>query len=241
MLKRLVIFLAILAGLAALADRGLAAAAGNATANQIRVHEGLREDPDVTFKGFPFVTQAFRGEFREVDVTVRDYEKEGLTIERIDAVLEGVEVDLGDAVNGRVSAVPISAGVATLTVTYGDLTAYLATKPGNIRVQSRDGRTVVVSSFGIPGVGQVDVEGTPTVKTGARSIRVTVSNVRPVAGDVTLTSALAATAAARSSFTIPLDDLPFGIKLKSAVLTGTALEVTASAEGFTIDARSNLG
>lgn len=240
MLKRLVIFLAILAGLAALADRGLAAAAGNATANQIRVHEGLREDPSVTFKGFPFVTQAFRGEFRQVDVTVRDYEHEGLTVDRIDATLEGVEVDLGDALNGRVSAVPVREGVATLRVTYGDLTAFLATKPGNIRVQSRAGGAVVVSTFGIPGVGQVDVEGTPTVRTTARSIRVTVTNVRAVSGGATLTSSLAAAAATRSSFTIPLDDLPFGIQLKSAALTDTALEVTATAVGLTIDARANL-
>ena len=235
MLKKLVVFAGILVGLAALADRGLAVVAGNATASRIRAHEGLREDPDVTFKGFPFVTQAVKGEFRQVDVTVRDLERGGVTIDRIDASLLGVKVDLSAALDGRVSAVPVSAGEATMRVTYGDLGAYLATKPGNIRVVPRDGRVHVVSTFGIPGVGQVEVEGTPTVRVTARSVRVTVSNVRATGGGAQLTPALAATAAARASFTVPLEELPFGIEVESAELTEEALVVTATARGLVID------
>ena len=237
MLKRLLVFVAVLGGLAALADRGLAVVAGNATASQIRTHEGLREDPDVTFQGFPFVTQAVRGEFREVDVTVRDLVRGGVTIDRIDASLHGVKVDLGEALNGRVSAVPVEEGTATMRLTYGDLSAFLATRPGNIRLVPRDGRVYVVSSFGIPGVGQVDVEGTPAVRTTGTSVRVTVSNMRAVAGNATLTASLAAQAAARASFTVPLKELPFGIEVRSAELTDDALVVTATAEGLVIDVR----
>lgn len=240
MLKKLVISFAVLVGLAALADRGLAVVAGNATASQIRIHEGLREDPDVSFKGFPFVTQAIGGEFERVDVTVRDLEREGVTIDRIDATLEGVEVDLSAALDGRVTAVPVREGTATMRLTYGDLQSYLTRRPGNIRLAVRDGRPVVVSSFGIPGAGTVDVEGTPTVRTTATSIRVTVSRVRVVGGGATLTSALSASAASRASFTIPLDDLPFGIRVRSARLTDSALEVTATAQGLVIDVRDNV-
>lgn len=235
MLKKLLIFVAILGGLAALADRGLAVVAGNATAKSIKMHEGLREDPDVTFRGFPFVTQAVAGEFEEIDVTVRDLEREGVTIDRIDATLRGVEVDLGEAIEGRVSAVPVEAGTATVRVTYGDLTAYLASKPGNIRVVVRDGRPVVVSTFGIPGAGQVEVAGTPTVKVQGTNVRVTVGNVRASAGVGGLTASLAAAAGVRSSFTIPLDELPFGIELESAELTDDALVLKASATGIVVD------
>jgi hypothetical protein len=239
MLKKLLISFAVLVGLAALADRGLAVVAGNATAEQIRIHEGLREDPDVTFQGFPFVTQAFGGEFQRVEVTARDVEREGVTIDRIHAVLEGVEVDLSAALNGRVQAVPVQEGEATLRLTYGDLQTYLSRKPGNIRISVREGRPVIVSSFGVPGVGTVDVEGTPTVRTTATSVRVSVSGVRAVAGGVTLTSALASSAAARASFTIPLEGLPFGIQVTEARLTDSALEVTATAEGLVIEVGDN--
>lgn len=238
-MKRLLIVLAILAGLLALADFGAKAVASNATASQIRLHEGLREDPDVTFQGFPFLTQAVGGEFEQVDVTVRDLERDGLTIDRIEATLEGVEVDMGDALKGRVSAVPVREGVATMTISYGDLSAFLSRRPGNIRVVVRDGKPYVVSTFGVPGAGQVEIEGTPTVRTTPTSVRVTVSNVDVSVGTATLTAALRASAAARASFTLPMEDLPFGIEVKSAALTPEGLVIQATAEGLVIDVRDN--
>lgn len=234
MIRRLLIFLTILLGLLALADRGMAVVAGNSTAEQIRIREGLKEDPQVTFRGFPFVTQAVRGKFSAVDVTVRDLVRQGLTIDRIDAHLEGVEVDLGDALEGRVVAVPVNEGEATVRVTYGDLQSFLGSKPGNIRIVVRNNEPRVVSSFGIPGVGAVDVEGTPTVSVVGGSVRVTVSNMRTLDGNG-LAAALATQAAARASFSIPLGELPFGITVRSATLTDTAVVVEASAKGLVID------
>lgn len=234
MLKRLVIALAVLAGLLVLADRGLAMVSGNAAADRIKVHEGLREDPEVTFRGFPFTTQAVRGRFDNVDVTVRDLERGGLTIDRIDAHLEDVKIDFGDALKGRINAIPVGRGEATVRVSYGDLGAFLDSRPGNIRIVVRDGKPFVVSSFGVPGVGQTDVEGTPAVRVSGTSVRVVVSNVRVAGGGATLTAALAAQAATRASFTIPFDDLPFGIEVESAELTAEGLVVEASATGFVV-------
>lgn len=233
-MRKLLVVLAILAGLAALADRGAATVAGNAAADQIRIRESLKEDPDVTFRGFPFVTQAVRGRFKAVDVTVRDLVREGLTFDRIDAHLEGVELDLKEALDGRVVAVPVEKGEATVRITYGDLQAYLASKPGNVRIEVNGGQPVVVTSFGIPGVGAVDVEGTPRVDVVNGTVRVTVSNMKQRDGR-SLAAALAAQAAARASFTVPVGKLPFGIKAGSALFTDSALVVTATAEGLVID------
>ena len=235
MFKRLAIVLALLAGVLVLADRGMAMVSGDKAAEQIRIHEGLKEDPDVTFEGFPFVTQAVRGKFQNVSITARDVERGGLTIDRVDVHLEDVKIDLGDALNGKVRAVPVSRGEATLRITYGDLSQFLASKPGNIRVVVRNDNVYVVSSFGIPGVGQTEVEGTPKVEVSGRNVRVVVSDVHVVGGTGGLTAALARTAAARASFSIPLGDLPFGIEAASAKLAPDALLVTASATGFIID------
>jgi hypothetical protein len=235
MLRRFLIFLAILAGLAALADRGAAVVAGNATAAQIKLHEGLRDDPSVRFRGFPFVTQAIRGKFRAIDVTVRDVVREGVTIDRIDAHLEDVEVHLGQALKGRVSAVPVREGEATVRLAYGDLASFLGRKPGNIRLDVMGGKLVVRSTFGIPGAGQVEVEGTPSVKVSGTALRVTVAGMHTVTSPNRLTPGLAAQAGTRSSFTIPLGDLPFGIEIESARLTDEAFVVTASARGLVVD------
>ena len=237
MLRRFVIVLAILLGLAALADRAVANAAGNATATQIRIHEGLKEDPSVHFRGFPFVVQALRGKFSAVDVTARDVVREGLTIERIDAHLEGVKVDFGKALKGRVNAVPVRSGTAKVEVTYADLQAYLANRPGNIRFAVKNHEVTVVSTYGVPGVGQVEVEGRPTLTVSGTSLRVTVTNVRTTAGTPALSATLASQAGARSSFTVSFKDLPFGIEITSARLTDTALVVDADASGIVVDVR----
>ncbi len=234
MLRRLVIALALLAGLLVLADRGLAYTSGNAAAREIKLHEGLHEEPDVTFRGFPFVTQAVRGKFGSVDITARDVERGGVRFDRIDARLEGVHINFSKALRGKVVAVPINQGEATVRLRYADLADYLSTKPGNIRLVVRGAQTFVTSSFGVPNVGSVEVEGTPSVTVTSTSVRVVVSNVHVSVGSVRLTAAQSLSAAARASFTIPFKDLPFGIAVKSAELTPTALVVRASATGFVI-------
>jgi hypothetical protein len=237
MLRRFVIALAVLLGLAALADRAVAHAAGNATARQIRIHEGLTEEPDVAFRGFPFLAQAVRGNFHAVDVTARRVVRGGLTIERIDAHLEGVKVDISKAMKGRVNAVPVREGSAKVEVTYADLTAYLANRPGNIRFAVNNHEVTVLSTYGVPGAGQVEVEGRPTVKVSGDKLVVTVTNVRTTAGTPALSATLASQAGVRSSFTVSFKDLPFGIKITSAKLTDTGLLVDASADGIVVDVR----
>jgi hypothetical protein len=237
MLRRFVILLALLAGVLVLADRGMAVVSGNAAARQVKLHEGLHEEPKVTFRGFPFVTQAVRGRFGAIDITARDVERGGVTFDRIDAHLEDVKINLSKALRGKVRAVPIREGEATVRLRYADLADYLSTKPGNVRITVRGEQVYVTSTFGVPNVGSVEVEGTPRVTVTAHQVRVVVSNVHVVSGGTRLTAALAAAAAARASFTIPFQGLPFGIEVKSAELTPTALVVKASATGLVIDVR----
>ena len=237
-MRKLIVFLWLLIGLLLLADRGAAYVAGNQTARQVRIHEGLREDPKVTFRGFPFVTQAADNRFDRVDVTVRDYERGGIRIDRIDATLRGVEVSVSKALHGRLDTVAADSGTATVHVRYADLGEYLRAKPGNIRLTVRAGQVFVTSTFGVPNVGTVEVEGAPTVTVTDTAVRVVVKTVHVVSGSARLTGALAATAAARASFEVPLRGLPFGIKAVSAALTDTALVVQATAVGLVIDVGS---
>jgi hypothetical protein len=234
-MRRLVIALALLVGLVALADRGVAKYSGDAAASAIKLHEGLKEDPDVTFRGFPFVTQAWHGKFRAVDVTAHDVVRGGLTMDRIDAHLEGVHIKLDDAIHGKVISIPVDHGRATVRVSYGNLQTFLAKRAGNLRLVPTDAGVRVRSTFGVPGVGSVEVEGTPTVKVVGDALRVTVGSVRATAGTPVLSATLALAAGVRSSFTIPMNDLPFGITVERAELTSTELVVGATASGLVID------
>jgi hypothetical protein len=234
-MRKLLVALAVLAGLLALADRGVAKVSADQAAAAVKLHEGLKESPDVTFRGFPFVTQAWHGRFRAVDVTARDVVRDGLTVDRIDAHLEGVHVKLDKVIHGKVVEVPVDRGRATLHVTYGNLQTYLAKRPGNLRLVVVDGRVRVRSTFGVPGVGSVEVEGTPAVKVTGDQVKVTVTEVKATVGGPALSVTLATQAGARSSFALPFDDLPFGIRIERAELTGTELVVDAAAAGLVID------
>lgn len=215
MIRRLLVLATILVGLAALADRGLAALAGNATAAAVQRSENLSEKPDVSFNGFPFLTQALRGRFREVEISIRDVKREGVTITRIDARLEDVEVGLGDALSGEVEAVPIGEGTAVATLSYADVNEFLATRPGNLRVSARDGRLLVTGTVVVAGRAQ-SAEEQATVRVSGDSLVVTTTRFR---------------------FTIPVRGLPFGITLTSVRHTDEALLVSASARGIVVRVR----
>ena len=236
MIRRLLVLVAILAALAALADRGLAAMAGSATARAVQRSENLSEKPDVSFNGFPFLTQALRGRFREVEVTVRDVRREGVTITRVDARLEDVRVGLVDALAGEVEAVPIGEGTAVATLSYADVNEFLATRPGNLRLSYRNGRLVVTGSVTVPGRGAVAAEGEGAVRVSGETLVVTVRNVRSTAG-AALSAAISAAAGDRFSFTVPVRGLPFGIRLVSVAATGEGLVVSASARAIVVRVR----
>ncbi|WP_017977044.1 LmeA family phospholipid-binding protein [Actinopolyspora halophila] len=64
--KKLVITLLVLIGLLVAADFGAAAVAENQVSRKMGAKLGLAGDPEVRINGFPFLTQAVRGDFRDV-------------------------------------------------------------------------------------------------------------------------------------------------------------------------------
>ncbi len=67
-MRRLIIILLVLAGLAVAADFGTAALAESAVSRQMRGELGLVDDPSVRINGFPFLTQAISGTYPSIDV-----------------------------------------------------------------------------------------------------------------------------------------------------------------------------
>ena len=67
-MRRLIIILLVLAGLAVAADFGSAALAESAVSRQMRGQLGLVDDPSVRINGFPFLTQAVAGTYSSIDV-----------------------------------------------------------------------------------------------------------------------------------------------------------------------------
>jgi hypothetical protein len=235
-LRRLLIVLGVLAGLLALADRGLAVLAGNAVEEAVRRSERLDADPEVTFEGFPFLTQAVRGRFEKVRITVRGAEVEGLRLDEVEATLRDVEIAVGDVLSGEVSAVPVGSGSALVTVRYADLNDQLAGRPGTPRVSAGANADAVTVTGTVPNVGEVTATAVPMVRDGV--LRVDVRDVRRAGGGA-LPPAVQAVARQRLSFTIGVGALPFGVTLEPRVGVGAdGLSLAGSVSGVVLRVRS---
>jgi hypothetical protein len=230
MLKRLLIVLLVLVGLAALADRFVARAAGDAAGAQIRRAVKSPDDADVRFNGFPFVTQAVRGRFESVDITARDVPQAGLTVTRIDAHFTGVRIKLGKALNGEVAGVPTDGARATVRISYDDLNSFLRRRPGSLTVSGASGRPVVSGRIRVRGA-ELDASGTAAAQIRGSSI---VLRVTQATADG---RAVPAAALPLLTVELRLPELPFGIALTGVTAERDALVVKGTAEGLVIPTR----
>ncbi len=233
MLRRVGISLLVLAVLLVGADRAAAVVAGRTAAGAVQRSEGLAERPEVRFRGFPFLTQAVSGRFREVEVDVRGYRRQALTVSRIEAELRGLRLSLSDALSGDVEAARVDQGQATVTLDYDDLNSYLRTRRGGLSVRGQTGVLTVSGSVQVPRLGAVPLSGDARVDVAGDAIVATVTRVRSV-GPISIPEAVGVRYAGRLSFTVPTGRLPFDITLRSVGIGDEGLRVSADARGVVI-------
>lgn len=120
-MKKLGIVLAVLLVLALAADRGGAWLAGRVAGEALQSSQDLPERPDVTVRGFPFLTQLARQRFGEVDVSGSNVPLggSGVSLSRIDVDLRGVE-RVGERVSAERARAVAVIGYDELSAALGD-------------------------------------------------------------------------------------------------------------------------
>jgi hypothetical protein len=211
-MRRLVVLVVITVALLVLVDRLAVGAADHVVAGRIQTQENLSSRPSVSIGGFPFLTQAVRGKYDDVTLTVHHFSRAPVQVDTITVELHGVHVSLGAVFSQHLSSVPIDAAAARVLLSYDDLNAYL--RPKGTTVSSDGDARVRVS-------GSVTVAGQQLSASGAATIDVT-------------SDSLVLRAANGVSVAIPLGGLPFGIKLQSAKATNQGIEVNATAQGLVL-------
>jgi hypothetical protein len=105
-------------------DRVAWFAAERGVGQTIKTSQHLSSAPDVSIKGFPFLTQAIKGRYTEVDGTISNLSvQNGVTISALDVHLQGVHVKLADLIRQQVTGAPVDDAYAVGRVTYPDLDA----------------------------------------------------------------------------------------------------------------------
>ncbi len=116
MLKKAAIVLVVLIGLLVAADFGTAAIAEYQVSKRLRGHLDLPDDPAVRVNGFPFLTQAFGGDYREVEVTADRVTVARLRDVGVEATLHHVRVPFSELVSGNADTVRVDEVVGRVRI-----------------------------------------------------------------------------------------------------------------------------
>ena len=135
-LRILLIVVVVLGGLFVIADRVAVHFAENEAADKVKTTENLATTPDVSIKGFPFLTQAASGELDDVEIGIKDYEADTGTatnggpktirIDDLKADMKGVKF------SGDYSSATAATATGTATIAYDELLKAAKSEPTQI-------------------------------------------------------------------------------------------------------------
>ncbi|WP_030784852.1 DUF2993 domain-containing protein [Streptomyces sp. NRRL S-920] len=151
-IRILLVVVVILGGLFVAADRLAVNFAEGEAAKKLRTNEGLSETPDVSIKGFPFLTQVAGGELDEVEVGIKDYDarsgSDSIRIADLTAHMKGVKF------SGDYSSATAATATGTARVSYDELLKAGKSEPVELPL----GATGKVVGLSDGGNGKVKVE-----------------------------------------------------------------------------------
>ena len=211
-------------------DRVAAVIAADALASRIQSTEALTHKPKVHIGGFPFLTQIITGSYSDVILSGVDIQRQGARISAAQVHLHGVQVSLGDVVNGQVRAVPLKSGSGTAHLTFADVNGLLRLYGGPLVSQLH------VSSAG---GGQIKISG-PLGLSLTVSARVTRGDLllTPDPNEVTALPGLVGAVIKKAAhFPVPIPRLPFNAKLVSGHTDDNGVTLTLSDAGTVLRTR----
>ncbi|MEU1517911.1 DUF2993 domain-containing protein [Streptomyces sp. NPDC005811] len=232
-LRILLVIVVVLGGLFVLVDRVAVHFAQGEVADKLRTTEGLATTPDVSIKGFPFLTQLAGGSLDDVEVGIEDYEA--------DTGVNGQTLRIGDlradmkgvAFSGDYSSATATTASGTATVAYDELLK--TAKSEKTRVAP--GLTAEVVGLSDGGNGKIKVTVEATVLGVKLKDPVSVLSTVSVKGDIVRVHAdslpdfrgvTAAENEVRSvtDFQQKIEGLPGGISLDSVQAGKNGVEIT---------------
>lgn len=221
----LLVVVGVLLVLLLLVDRVGVEYAEDRVAAQIQEELALSATPQVQISGFPVLTQAVAGRYRDVRLTVDAADLGELSVLGADVRLRGLRIPLPDLLSEDIEPIPVDSVAGTVSVPYAEVAEQIG--PGVTVEDSPDG---VVVSQTLDVLGQeVEVSGTGEIRVaGPDEIGVTVVSLS-LAG-LELPDRLVEQLQDRLSFVYTVPPLPFGLKITDAVATADGFDVSAAAE-----------
>ncbi|WP_181808652.1 LmeA family phospholipid-binding protein [Streptomyces shenzhenensis] len=235
-LRILLIVVVVLGVLFVIVDRVAVHFAQGEAADKLKTTENLASTPDVSIKGFPFLTQVASGTLDDVHVGIKEYDAAtgtaGKTIR-----IEDLNADMKDVTfTGDYSSATAKTATGTALVSYDELLKNARSAPTDLGLgftgrvvglaDGGDGRIKVTLDVSVPGGAHQKVPVLSTVAVKNNTVQVHADNLPKLAG-VSLVEDRFRQA---SDFQQAIDQLPGGIKLDKvqAVQNGVEIAVRGS-------------
>jgi hypothetical protein len=222
-LVAVVVLLVLVLGVLVVVDRVGVGIAEDRVAQQVAARGGLSGEPAVDIAGFPFLTQAVAGDYRDIRIGLTAEELGQPAGTRADVSLRGVHVPLTDVLSGSVQQIPVDRVDGTATLSYPLLAAQLG--GDTTLVREGDGlritKTVEVLGFEFP------LTATGTVTLDGQDVVVDVSDASAAGVDVP--DFVVDRAADLLDLRYPVPALPFGLRLTSVQPAAAGVDVAVEA------------
>ncbi|MGY1740870.1 MULTISPECIES: LmeA family phospholipid-binding protein [unclassified Blastococcus] len=221
-MRALLVTLVVLVVLALVADRVAVGVAEDRVADVLAEQGELAGPPEVSFEGWPFLTQVVAGDYDDVRIRLDAGDLAEPDGTSADVRLRGVHVPLSAVLGGSVTEIPVDRIDGTVTLSYELLSRELGTD--TTLVPEGDGlrltKTVQVLGFEVPltAVGTVRLEGQELV----------VDVDEAGAAGVDLPGRVVDAASDALDLRYPLD-LPFGLELTGVTPAEDGVRVTGGA------------
>ncbi len=222
-MRALLILIVVLGIALVVGDRVAVVTAQNEIGRRIAAEYELPRQPSVTIGGFPFLTQALDGHYRDIEVGVGDWSGQNLTVHNLDITLTDVTAALSDLLRDNASNLVADTATATAVIPYDTVRGFapqgvesIADGPDGLHVTG----TFIVEGVPVPATVVV------TVAPIDAGIAVTPVAVQAAAGGPTISLAALGHAL---DFTVPLQRLPLGARLTAIQPSADGLRVNAVA------------
>lgn len=228
------IIVIILFGLLVIADRVTAAAAESAVAKRIAAQApfaGSGVKPHVSINGFPFLTQAIAGRYKDIEVSGRALTIDDVAGIDLEAHMHGVHVPLRNAINRKVNSLPIDRVDASATMPYGE--AAKRTGINGLQLSDNKGALHVTLSTSLAPLGSLNAAADADINVSGNrvsfSVRQITVNGQPVP------QALAGQLQQLMNGSLTLPTLPYHLRVTGVTPTPSGIQATASADHIVVE------
>jgi hypothetical protein len=197
--------------------------------------EPFGRPPTVRVHGRPFLTQALRGRYRDIEVSGDGLRLGELSGATLTAHVYDAHLPLRELLGGRTTALPCAHVTGQILLPYSEV-ARISRIPG-LTLTFEKRRLVATAALPVRGMGQlarVSSQAHLTVVGGGVWLRVRGHAV----GGISLSNVVLKQLMPSLTVQIPLAALPFGLRLDELKAEATGLVVCASAEDVVFTARS---